>query len=202
MTRSERHEPSSILFLVLSLLGAGINVLLLVCIQRNPLKCFRNISSYLVAHQAFSDLVTCLFIGSYYIATFLDDSVTAIFLTIIKIFVVLSVTGFTALFMVSFDRFLAIRFPIRYRIHAKCHLVLVLIALIWSCTLALIVVIAKKPSLYNVLSIFLICVGGTLVFMKLCLHCLAFWTMKNKGRQTKRVLIVSYICSEFMGLRG
>ncbi len=186
MERSDNQELSSIFFLVLSLLGAIINALILLCIQRNPLGCFRNSSSYLVAHQAFSDLVISMFIAVYYIATFCDDSITEKISTIAKVFVVLTVTSFMALFLVSLDRFLAIRFPIRYRIYVKAHLVLVVIVPIWLCTLVMILLIVYKPPLYDIISLFLVVFGGILVFTKLCLHCLAFWTMKRKGSEIQR----------------
>ena len=186
MGRSNDGERADIFFLIVTSLGAIINALVLLCIQRNPLKCFRNSSSYLVGHQSFSDMITCLFMAGYYIATFFDDSITKIFPTIIKIFVVLSVTGFVALFLVSLDRFLAIRFPIRYRIYVKSYLVPTLVVPIWLCTLVLILLIVFQPASNTIITMFLLVSGGILVFTKLCLHCIAFWTIKAKGSQLRR----------------
>jgi hypothetical protein len=176
----------SIFFLILSLIGAIMNALILLCMQRNPLSCFRNSSSYLVAHQAFSDLITSMYIAGYFIAMFCDSSITDNFSTVARIFVVLSVTGFIALFLVSLDRFLAIRFPIRYRIYVKPNLVVVLILPIWLYTSVMILLIIYKPALYSAMSMFLVVFGGILVFIKLCLHCLAFWTIKKKGSVIQR----------------
>ena len=182
----DKQELSSIFFLILSLFGAIINALVLLCIQQNPLRCFRNTSSYLVAHQTFSDFVTSMFIAGYCIATFCDTAITEKFSTVARIFAVLSVTGFIALFLVSLDRFLAIRFPIRYRIYVKSQLVIAVILPIWLGTLGMILLIAYNGALFSTISLFLVVFGGILVFIKLCLHCLAFWTIKKKGDGIQR----------------
>lgn len=186
MQSSEKHLISNIYSFSLSLLGAIFNALVLLCIQRNPLRCFRNSSSYLVANQSFADMVKSLFIACFYCALFHDLSAKEIFPTIIRIFVVLSVISFAALFLVSLDRFFAIRFPIRYRIHVKPRLVAALIASIWLSALIIIVLTVLKPSTYHTLRRFLVIVGGALVLIKLCLHRLAFWTMKSKRKGIQR----------------
>lgn len=186
MEEGENRKLSSVIFLCLSMLGAIINIILLLCIQRNPLKCFRNCSSYLVAHQAISDVITCLAVASYCIAMINGDSEKLFFDAIPKTFVVLSFTAFVALFLVSLDRFLAIRFPIKYRIYVRPSRLPLVLLPIWLCTFLLIVIIIKIPTLHHRINKTLMYNGVITVFLKLCLHALAFWTIKQKGKQLEK----------------
>ena len=45
---------------IISVLGVSLNVLLLVAILKDPLKCFRNSGTCLVMNLAVSDCLTCL----------------------------------------------------------------------------------------------------------------------------------------------
>lgn len=169
-------------FTVLALLGALINTILLVCLIRNPLGCFRNSSSYLVANQAFSDLTTCLTYALYSIATVSYPSLTAgsVIGKVYSILLVTSCTGFVALFLVSLDRFLAVRYPIRYRICAKSSIVFSIIFIVWSSTLVLILVTLLLDIVSKVTRYILLTIGTLLVGLNISLHCCAFYTIKKK----------------------
>jgi hypothetical protein len=41
--------------------GISSHLLLLICLVKDPLKCFRNSATYLITNLAFSDFITCVF---------------------------------------------------------------------------------------------------------------------------------------------
>ncbi len=128
---TDNHLPNgfkmgniSILPNAICIFGIISHVLLLIAFIKDPLKCFKNSGTYLVANLAVSDLLTCL-IGpfSYYIPTgtywFLQPvsvTITASILTIASI---------------SLDRFLMVVYPMKHRVFMKGKVIIVWSACIW-----------------------------------------------------------------------
>ena len=176
------------LLAALTILGSLTNAVLFACLVSNPLGCFRNSSSYLVANQAFSDCLTSSAMAVYYVLKFCYPSIRQASREFRRTLLVLTFQGFVALFIVSLDRFLAIRFPIRYRIYVKSSMSFGLILATWSSTLLTILLNIFATNLFNSVRTALMSIGALLVFIKVCLHCLAFWTMKKKSAEIRRKL--------------
>ena len=179
------HEETEVfiaVFLVLPLVGIVINGILIFCIVKNPLSCFRNCSSFLVAHRAFGDGFACLLLTTHCVVINQYVATEGYMLKAQQVLILITVEGFVALFLVSLDRFLAIRYPIRYRVYIKTYvgLIIILIAIIWSVALSMALVIFFANEYWSPIKQAILLLASVLVFVKFGLHYLTFHTIKNK----------------------
>lgn len=96
---------------ILCLCGVFANVMLLVAIIKDPLKCFRNSSTYLIANLAVSDLIVSL---SSPFRVYLPDNV--IKLSQIDAF---WYTSFFMIISIAADRYIMIAYPFKHRAFIK-----------------------------------------------------------------------------------
>ena len=123
-----------IILFVISILGAVSNVLLLVAININPLKCFRNSGTYLIMNLSVSDCLTCLLVPFLQVASITPSPSIGYF------FVGwLVIVSYLSIMSISIDRFLIVTYPIKYRILINGKVMVLWIAAIWvvSCVIPL-----------------------------------------------------------------
>ena len=110
---------------VISSFGTIFNALLIIAFIKDPLKCFRNSGTYLVANLAVSDFTFCcisllfLFLPKHLLLAF-ENSLDGI----------ASVSVIT-LASISLDRFLMVIYPMKYRVWMKGKIIIIWLLCIW-----------------------------------------------------------------------
>ena len=113
--------------IIIAILGATSNILLLVAFIKDPLKCFRNPATYLVANLAISDSAACIVISFLpFTAEKFGSQPTVGFL--MTCFITASCVSIAS---ISIDRFIIVAYPIKYRNSIKGKLMLFWVAGIW-----------------------------------------------------------------------
>ena len=95
---------------------AGIlcNLILLYGLVKDPLKCFRNCSSYLIMNNTFSDLLLCLYkFAKYYWRTCTDGLIVS------RLFTAPLYISFGSIFFLALDRCFIACYPFKYRVFAN-----------------------------------------------------------------------------------
>jgi hypothetical protein len=108
--------------------GVLSHFLLLVCLAKDPLKCFRNSASYLVGNLALADFIVCslgmmrdmIFVNNLEVTTFLEYAATTA--TLISVF---------SLFSVALDRYVLTVHPFTHRSLLNGRKIAVWIVSIW-----------------------------------------------------------------------
>ena len=117
---------------IMCILGVVSNVLLLVALITDPLKCFRNAGTYLVMNLSVSDCLTCLISSVVYIRGRSHGRAILYF----AMYWPASVS-IVSIASISIDRFLIVAYPIKHRILVKGKVMILWIAAIWmiSCVI-------------------------------------------------------------------
>ena len=112
---------------IIAILGGISNILLLVAFIKDPLKCFRNPATYLVANLAISDSAMCIVISflSFTIVKFGSHSTIGF---LMSSFITASCVSIAS---ISIDRFIMVAYPINYRNSIKGKLMFCWIGGIW-----------------------------------------------------------------------
>ena len=111
----------------LSLL-AGIlcNSILLYGLAKDPLRCFRNCSSYLIMNNTFSDLLLCLYkFAKYYWRTCTDGFIVS------RLFAAPLYISFLSIFFLALDRCFIVCYPFRYRVFTNGKQAMAVIIFQW-----------------------------------------------------------------------
>lgn len=120
-------------FYFLVFTGTVCNVLLLFGLAKDPLKCFRNSTSYLIMNLAVSDILTCL-CRLIEVHCLLGDG---------KLYFVLHfpayVSMFSALFL-AIDRYLITVFPLKYKLLVTWKITLAVVIIQWVLSFAQVVI--------------------------------------------------------------
>ena len=118
-------EYMFVIFLVICTFGAISQVFLIIAFVKDPLKCFKNSGTYLMANLAVSDFFACFFAPFWYCIPeklywpfdfCIWTSVAACVLSIISI---------------SFDRFLMVVYPLKHRVLMRGKAIIVWLVCIW-----------------------------------------------------------------------
>ena len=112
--------------ITLAIIGLLSNSLLLVELLRDPLKCFRNSSSYHVTNLCISDILTCLADVKILWRSPCVGGVRVGVLIRLPLFV-----SFSNVVTMAFDRYMSCVHPLKYRIFILKKLTLSLISLQW-----------------------------------------------------------------------
>ena len=105
--------------------GVISQVLLIIALIKDPLKCFKNSGTYFVENLAVSDLFTCL------LAPFTCCVPTKWYWQIHStLFAITSVSVLT-LASISLDRFLMVVYPLKHRVLMTGRIIIVWLACIW-----------------------------------------------------------------------
>ena len=106
---------------VICVFGAISQILLLYAFAKDPIKCFRNSGTYLIANLAIADLLTCL-----QVPVFCFLPTTWKFLS----WASEGVSTFT-ISLIALDRFLLVAYPLKHRVFISGKLVVVLSICFW-----------------------------------------------------------------------
>jgi hypothetical protein len=121
---------TSLPFFAIAVIGVASNVLLLVALGKDPLKCFRNSGTYFVMNLSVSDTLTCIlapfFQGKTNWHPYLDYAMACS-----------SFASIISILSISIDRFFLIAFPLRHRLLVKGKLVVTWLAGVWIMSLIL-----------------------------------------------------------------
>ena len=126
-----QSEEYTIFFSILTLTGFLCNLILLICMIKDPLHIFRNPSSYLIANLAIGDLETCVgqlvvqglpLIGHVDIANHAFNNGITFFGPDLSLMCLLSL---------AVERYFCITRPILYRVHFTSTKIVCLIGSIW-----------------------------------------------------------------------
>ena len=109
------------IFHVICIFGAISQILLLYAFAKDPIKCFRNSGTYLIANLAIADLLTCL-----QVPVFCFLPTTWKFLS----WASEGVSTFT-ISSIALDRFLLVAYPLKHRVLMSGKLVVVFSTCIW-----------------------------------------------------------------------
>lgn len=126
-----------IVYILIALTGAVANVLLLLAIVKDPLKCFRNPMSWFIANLAFSDLLNallnveelCVALTSYESMLCLPG-VTPIRINI-SVYIFVFALTFPSVFSLALERYFAIARPLWHKVHISPRVCRIWIALLW-----------------------------------------------------------------------
>ena len=100
---------------ILCLIGIISNISLLTGLLKDPLKCFRNSPSYLVANLAISDLLACTTtLARDYMAFCLQKH--GVFLTVRVIHIAFVYMSYLSIISIALDRYLSVIHPLKYKI--------------------------------------------------------------------------------------
>ena len=114
-----------VIFLVICIFGAISQVLLIIAFVKDPLKCFKNSGTYLMANLAVSDFLACFFAPFWYcIPETLFWSLHFCVWTTVAV-------SFITIVSISLDRFLMVVYPLKYRVLMRRKVMIVWLACIW-----------------------------------------------------------------------
>ena len=103
------------IFCQLSLfVGILCNTMLLYGLLKDPLRCFRNFSSYLIMNNTFSDLLLCLYKFVKYFWRMCTEE-----LIVSRLFTAPLYISFLSIFFLALDRCLIVIYPLKYRVLMK-----------------------------------------------------------------------------------
>ena len=104
--------------------GIFANLMLLIAVVKDPLKCFRNSAAYLVGNLALSDM-------SYNGLFMVNISLSSKHGIAYPLLNILFYSSMAMIFSIALDRFLMIRYPFKHRILMSENKMVVWIAIVW-----------------------------------------------------------------------
>ena len=115
---------------IISVIGVVLNLLLLVALIKDPLKCFRNSGTYLVMNLSVSDLLTCS-VAPFYFATRNEIPRTVSDSIIEFLEFLFGGISYSSITSISIDRFLMVAYPIKHRISMRGKRTIFWLAATW-----------------------------------------------------------------------
>ena len=112
--------------ITIGILGALLNILLLVAFVKDPLKCFRNSGTYLLMSLSVSDCLTCSFAAFYFFRSL--GKISLVFKMFNWWFLTTSIVSMAS---ISIDRLIMVCYPIKHRVLIKGKVVATWITSIW-----------------------------------------------------------------------
>ncbi len=137
----KQSDEYTIIFTILSFTGVLCNLILLICMIKDPLHIFRNPSSYLIANLAIGDLETCagqLIVHGLAVLGHVDKAMVAFNNGITFFGPDLSLL---CLLSLAVERYLCVTRPILYRVRFTTTKIACLIGFIWILHISRIIVI-------------------------------------------------------------
>ena len=170
---------------VVTSVGILSNIILVIGLIRDPLKCFRNSSSYLIMNLAISDILTNL---SWYLFQYWHPCINGFSLH--PLIYLPPYVGGLSIATMAFDRYMSCVHPFKYRIQITRNLTLAIISLQWLLSLVLlafqIISVKDRWHVYARSGIgFFVLLGAALMYGK------AAYVLKNNSRYLKSVAAVS-----------
>ena len=115
---------------ITSTFGAVFNILLLIALIKDPLKCFRNSATYFVMNLSVSDCLTCIVSVCHWVTK--PDNNGVSFASIESLLIWFSSASVLWIFSISVDRYIIIVYPIKHRILIKGKIMILWLATVWS----------------------------------------------------------------------
>ena len=177
---------------ILSFIGIICNILLLIGLIKDPLKCFRNSASYLILNLAFSDILTCVYeIGIIYWNPCIDTHG-------IQIFRIAEYISWLSILSMSLDRYLSVVHPLKYNILVTGKKTFVVILLQWVfCIISVLwEIFFKRIGIYTLHTIaFLLVFSSTFFYAKTA------FKLKEKSRYLMRQEDISLTAKRSQNVR-
>ncbi len=163
---------------IISVLGVSLNVLLLVAILKDPLKCFRNSGTCLVMNLAVSDCLTCLVAPFYLVSSDVIPGWYRIFEFLVMWF---GTASFVSIASISIDRFLLVAYPIKHHIKMKGKGVILWLAAIWivSCTIPLIRLFYDRKGNERI-AVYIF--GVSMIITSAVIYCFTYWKLRKQAK--------------------
>ena len=165
-------------YFVTALFGAASNVLLLIALVKDPLKCFRNSGTYLIVNLSISDFLTCACVPF-----FLHIIVIPGLDQVVKLFVVsLGNVSFISIASISVDRFLLVAYPLKHRqIINGVRVMSLWLSGIWLSSFSL-------PTLHlfyghkinDLLAVY--CFGASVILYSVVMYAITYLTLKKHSK--------------------
>lgn len=157
--------------------GILANVLLLVALIKDPLKCFRNSATYLIANLSISDLCVSLCIMS----NLLGQDPVLEFVTFVFFY-----SSMLTIFSIAFDRYLMIVHPFRHRVLISGKRVALWICLNWmlSSIHSIERLVFDVSRLDNV---FKCSVAVVLILFTCCLYAKTYFTLRSQAKAVAKL---------------
>ena len=176
MTVRFQFSYSNLPVSITSTLGAVLNILLLIALIKDPLKCFRNSATYLVMNLSVSDCLTCIISVCHRVTKSDNNGVPFVFECLLMWFTSASIMS---IFSVSVDRFLIVVYPIKHRIYTTGKIMILWLATIWvfTCVVALLkqfLAFRREAGAY-ILASFFITLSGVM-------YALTYYKLKKQSR--------------------
>ena len=163
---------------VISVLGVFLNVLLLVAILKDPLKCFRNSGTRLVMNLAVSDCLTCL-VAPFYLVSW--DVIPGWYWILEFLVMWFGTASFVSIASISIDRFLLVAYPIKHHIKMKGKGVILWLAAIWivSCTIPLIRLFNDRKGNKRI-AVYIF--GVSMIITSAVIYCFTYWKLRKQAK--------------------
>ena len=181
---------------ILSFIGIICNILLLIGLIKDPLKCFRNSASYLILNLAFSDLLTCV----YKICDIYWNLCVEFDVNVIQIFDVAEYISWLSILFISLDRYLSVVHPMKYNILVTGKKTFVVILLQWLfCIISVLLHIffIRTEILFYALNI----IALLLVFSSTFFYAKTAFKLKEKSRYLMRQEDISLTAKRSQNVR-
>ena len=152
--------------------GFLANLMLLIAIIKDPLKCFRNSATYLVTNLAISDL---LFNSAFLLKRFQNfNNMFIVFLQVLSFYLSLG-----TIFSISLDRFLIITFPFKHRVLMSANKMAIWIGLIWFSSLVPTILNIFAPDKSDKVKA---AIGSILILLSSLLYGRAYFVLREQAR--------------------
>ncbi|XP_028400573.1 lysophosphatidic acid receptor 1-like [Dendronephthya gigantea] len=181
----EFDEEFTIISSILIFIGFICNLILLICMIKDPLHIFRNPSSYLIINLAIADMESCvaqlIFNGLLIVGQL--DTARLVFESGITFFG--PDVSFMCLLSLAIERYLCVTKPILYRVHFTGKKIVALIAFIWFLHIARVagIIYSLKADIVDIKDVKIITLFLHVVFILFCLICnIATMSHFNKTR--------------------
>ena len=127
---------SFVYYMVVTTITILANGLLILAILKDPLKCFRNVTSYFIFHLALSDLLNCLMFmeeSLLWITQFGSINTLPNALRILNYFVfeVFFLVNFASIFCLALERCLGVLFPLWHKVNVTANVCYTWLAMTW-----------------------------------------------------------------------
>ena len=181
--------------LAAGLVGASGNILVMVSLIYDPLKCFRNSSSYLILNLCVSDTMVGI------------EQIIVLFLrtTCIKgknLYVLLHLplyVSFSSITTMAFDRYMSSVYPLKYKIIITRRFILRLLSVQWlyyMCSVTVEFFYEKWLVFPRLLTAFVLLLGAVVMYGK------AAYTLRKKSKELRRMSSYSSSTKQFHGKRA
>ena len=182
---------SFVVYLSISITGVFANVLLILAIFKDPLKCFRDATTYFIINMSVSDILNLLFAMEELFLSrtkygSIDDLPPTVSYFNRAIFHFTAFLTYPSIFALGLERSLAIIYPLWHKVHVTPRTCFIWLTIVWLFSFIIngveIIVLYKEQMRISKFILMLLCAlfsGTTLVF-----YCIACMSVKQQSLAT------------------